>query len=136
MAAISLATDAPDATYWRNLEHGRLSMQCCQVCGDWKWPAVTRCSVCGTDDPEWRDIAFDAVVFSWTKVWYAFGGTDGIKVPYITVLATLPHAGNRRLFGLYEDDEAALDFDVPLIGFKSTTRFGAVDIPSIRWRLA
>ena len=111
-------------------------MQCCQGCGDWKWPAVTRCGACGTDDPTWREIPFTATVFSWTKVWYSFGGTDGIEVPYITVLAALPHAGNRRLFGLFEGDEAALDFDVPLVGQAATTRYGSSDIPSIRWRVA
>ncbi|WP_176593325.1 Zn-ribbon domain-containing OB-fold protein [Sphingobium sp. EM0848] len=130
------STDGADAPYWANLSDGRLSMQCCQGCGDWKWPAVTRCGRCGTDEPQWRELPFEAVVFSWTKVHYAFGGTDGIAAPYITVLAALPQAGNRRLFGLFEGDETQLDFDLPLVGRASTTRFGSIDIPSIRWRLA
>ena len=132
----AMISDAADAPYWAALSEGRLSMQCCQGCGDWKWPAATRCGLCGTDDPAWRDIPFEATVFSWTKVWYSFGGTDGIAAPYITILATLPQAGNRRLFGLYEGDEAALDFDRPLVGRSDTTRFSNSDIPSIRWRLA
>jgi uncharacterized OB-fold protein len=136
MTGSSPSLDAADAPYWRNLVNGQLSIQCCQGCGDWKWPAVSRCGVCGVDEPEWRDIPFEAVVYSWTKVWYAFAGTEGIEVPYITILAALPQAGDKRLFGLFEGDEAAIDFGVPLIGRTATTRFGSLDIPSIRWRIA
>lgn len=136
MAALSPTPEAADAPYWRNLAEGRLSMQCCQGCGDWKWPAATRCGACGTFEPEWREIAFEGIVYSWTKVWYSFGGTDGIEAPYITVLAALPQAGGKRLFGLYEGDEAALDFDMPLVGRTATTHYGGLEIPSIRWRPA
>ena len=111
-------------------------MQCCQGCGKWQWPAVSRCGDCGMSDPEWRDLPFEGVVFSWTKVHYPFAGTEGIGVPFVTVLAALPQAGNRRLLGLFEGDEATLDFDLRLKGRAAETKFGNRMIPSIRWRLA
>jgi uncharacterized OB-fold protein len=111
-------------------------LQCCQGCGHWHWPAVPRCAECGTWSPQWRDLELRGTVFSWTKVWYRFAGTEGIDLPYTTVLCALPQAGNRRLLGLYEGEEAQLDFDRPLVGRIASIEFAGATVPSIRWRVA
>jgi uncharacterized protein len=135
-ASIPLAHPGPaDAPYWRELAKGRLVMQCCQGCGDWKFPPVYRCGDCGAWDPEWREVALEGVVYSWTKSWHAFGGTEGIgALPYVTVLAALPQAGGRRLLGLLDGDEAKLALGAPLRGRIDTTLFGDKRLPSLRWR--
>lgn len=129
----ALRTGPADAPYWHALSEGRLIMQKCQGCGEWKWPAVSRCGDCGTWEPEWHEIGLEGKLFSWTRTWHPFGGTEGIGTPFVTVLAYLPHAGDRRLLGLYEGDESLLALDLPLVGRIATTRFGDEDIPAIRW---
>lgn len=123
-----------DTPYWQGLAEGRLLMQQCQGCGRWRWPAVFRCGDCGAWDPPWREVALEGVVYSWTKTWHPFGGTEGIGTPFVTVLAELPHAGARRLLGLLEGDEAALELGAPLKGGVGRTRFGDGNLPSLRWR--
>jgi hypothetical protein len=54
----------------------------------------------------------------------------------VTVLAYLPHAGDRRFMGLYEGDESLLALDLPLVGRVDSTPFMGKDIPAIRWRPA
>lgn len=129
----ALRTGPADAPYWHALSQGQLIMQKCQGCDRWTWPAVSRCGECGTWEPEWQEIALEGKLFSWTRTWHPFGGTEGIGTPFVTVLASLPHAGGKRLLGLYEGDESMLALDLPLKGRIATTRFGEQDIPAIRW---
>ncbi len=129
----ALRTGPADAPYWQALSEGRLEMQKCQGCGKWTWPAVSRCGECGTWEPEWHAVELKGKLFSWTRTWHPFAGTEGIGTPYVTVLATLPQAGDRRLLGLYEGNESLLALDLPLVGRIATTRFGDQDIPAIRW---
>lgn len=136
MSTAAPSAAAADAPYWEALAEGRLVMQHCQGCGEWKWPAVSRCGDCGTWHPVWEEIPLTGVVFSWTKNWQPFGGTEGIGVPFVSVLAALPQAGNKRLLGLFEGDDSKLDIDLPLKGRVDRTSFAGEQIPAIRWSLA
>jgi uncharacterized OB-fold protein len=133
MDSTQLRTGSADAAYWQALSAGRLVMQHCQNCGQWHWPAVWRCGECGIWDPEWVDVALEGVVYSWTKTWHRFPGSEGIDLPYVTVLAALPHAGGRRLLGLYDGDEAALELEVPLQGRIGELQAGGRKIPCLHW---
>ena len=136
MQDASLRDDTFDAPYWRALVDGRLVMQHCGECGRWAWPAVCRCGDCGAWNPPWEEIAFEGRLFSWAATYHPFGGTEGIGVPYTSVLVELPQAGGRRLLGLLEGDEAGLKLNASMRGRPSETAFGDEKIPSIRWRLA
>ena len=125
-----------DAKYWEALSEGRLVMQQCQGCARWKWPAVSRCGECGTWYPEWKEIPLSGVLYGWTRNWYPFAGTEGIGVPFVAVLAALPHADDKRLLGLYEGDESLIKIGLPLKGRVDRTIFGDLKIPSIRWSQA
>jgi uncharacterized protein len=125
-----------DTPYWKALSKGRLTMQHCQGCGRWRWPACWRCGDCGTWAPQWEELPVEGEVFSWTRVHYAFAGAEGLKPPYVTVLAALPQADGKRLLGLYEGDEAELAIGKPLKGRIDRTTFRGDQIPVIRWRLA
>jgi hypothetical protein len=46
MDRASVNSGMVDAPYWQALGEGRLTMQCCQGCDHWHWPAVTRCGEC------------------------------------------------------------------------------------------
>jgi uncharacterized protein len=129
-----LRTGPADGPYWRALAAGRLVMQRCQGCEHWHWPAVWRCGECGTWEPEWHEIGRDGIVYSWTKTWHRFPGSEGIPLPYTTVLVALPQAGGRRLLGLYEGDESALALDLPVQAVIGEMTVGVSTIPCVRWR--
>lgn len=125
-----------DGPYWNALAQGRLVLPCCTACGRWHWPAVHRCGVCGAWDPEWRDVEMSGRVFSWTRTWHPFGGSEGIGVPYVSLIVELPQAGGRRVIGLLAGDEAGLAIGAPVRGEASETSVGDARIPSLRWRIA
>ena len=127
---------AADAPYWRALSEGRLSIQRCEACNHWHWPAVVRCGECGAWEPPWRDIAAEGALFSWTKTVHPFGGREGIGVPYTTVLVALPQADGRRLLGLWEGADDELVEGAPVTARIGATRVGASDVPSLHWRRA
>ena len=130
------AAGGGDAPYWQALKEGRLSMQHCQACRHWHWPAVERCGECGAWDPEWRLIAMSGELFSWATTWHPFGGTEGIGVPYTTVLVSLPQADGLRLLGLWEGDEGGLRPGEPVVARVAETKLRKGATPALRWRSA
>ena len=75
-------------------------------------------------------------VYSWTRTWHPFGGTEGIGVPFVTVVVELPQAGGLRLTGVLEGESADLKIGAPVHGAVGETLFNGLQIPTIRWRLA
>jgi uncharacterized OB-fold protein len=134
-AADRHATGA-DGPYWNALAQGRLELPRCTQCGRWHWPAVHRCGDCGAWDPEWRAVELRGRIFSWTRTWHPFSGSEGIGVPYVSLIVELPHAGGRRLIGLLSGDDAGLAIGAPVQGEVAETAVGEVRIPSLRWRIA
>lgn len=134
MSRSSIASGSADAPYWQALGEGRLALQHCD-CGAWHWPAVWRCGECGRWDPPWAPVELRAQVYSWQKTWHGFGGTEDIGLPYVTVLAALPQAGERRLLGLFDGDVETLAVGAALEGRIAETAIAGTRIPSLRWRL-
>ncbi|MGQ0619488.1 MAG: Zn-ribbon domain-containing OB-fold protein [Panacagrimonas sp.] len=133
-AALKHATGA-DGPYWSALAEGRLILPRCTGCGRWHWPAVYRCGNCGTWDLAWETVEMTGRVFSWTRTWHPFGGSEGIGVPYVSLIVELPRAGDRRLLGILAGDEAGLGIGAVVHGEAGRTRMGADEIPSLRWSL-
>lgn len=134
-AALMHATGA-DGPYWYALAEGRLELPRCTGCGRWHWPAVFRCGQCGSWESKWEPVEMRGRVFSWTRSWHAFGGSEGLGVPYVSLIVVLPQAGNRRVLGVLTGDDAALVIGATVIGEVSATPFEGQSIPALRWRLA
>lgn len=123
-----------DQPYWQALAQGRLTMQHCE-CGVWHWPAVWRCGECGQWDPAWQEIAFEGHVFSWQTSTHRFGGTEGIPLPYTSVLVEVAGTGGRRLLGLLEGgDGAGLAAGQRVTGRMVPVEVGGAMVPGIRWQ--
>jgi uncharacterized OB-fold protein len=73
-------------------------------------------------------------IFTWTRTWHPFGGTEHIARPFVPVVVTLDGAPV-RLIGLLEQTDADVKIGLPVDGAPATTRIGDDDIPSIRWSL-
>lgn len=125
-----------DARYWDGLAQGRLCLPRCGGCGLWQWPAVARCGECGRWGSEWHALPLEGRVFSWTRTWHRFGGTEALPLPYISLLAEIDGTDGKRLMGLLEgvgEEERDLT-GAPIVGRIGSTRFGDEDIPVTIWR--
>lgn len=128
-------TEGADGPYWRALESGGLELPRCASCRRWQWPAVWRCGECGSWDQDWQPVAMEGLIYSWTRTHHPFGGTEGIGVPFVTVVVELPAAGGLRLTGVLEGDTRDVAIGAPVAGAVGETPFNGMAIPTIRWRL-
>ena len=74
-------------------------------------------------------------IFTWTRTWHPFGGTEGIGVPFVSVVVSLDGAPV-RLTGLLAQTDADVRIGAAVEGTASVTRIGDDDVPSIRWSLS
>ncbi len=128
------STPGADAPYWQALSEGRLALPICEGCGRWHWPAVWRCGECGGWDHAWRGVAMRGTIFTWTRTWHPFGGTEAIGVPFVSVVVSLDNAPV-RLTGLLAQTHADVRIGAAVEGAASVTRIGDENIPAIRWSL-
>jgi len=124
-----------EGRYWDALDEGRLELPRCTGCGKWHWPAVWRCGECGSWDHEWVEQPIAGTIFTWTRTHHRFGGTEGIALPYVTVLVELDSVPI-RLQGLLEGNEDGFKIGAKVTGRVDRTSFGEARIPSLRWKLA
>lgn len=73
-------------------------------------------------------------LFTWTRTWHRFAGTEGIEVPFVIALVELPAAGNRRILGLF--DGQAPRIGAPVSGSIAPTKVSDGEIPALHWRIA
>jgi len=129
-------TVGADGPYWQALAAGQLKLPRCNGCGHWHWPAVFRCGECGSWDQQWHDVEPRGTVFSWTRTWHPFDGSEKIGVPYVSLIVELPQCGGRRLLGLLEGDATGLAIGAPVVARVSETEVWGDRIPSLRWTLS
>ena len=128
--------DGADAPYWQGLSEGRLLLPRCGGCDGWLWPAAHRCGACGATSVHWVERAMRATVFSWTRTWHRFGGTEAFELPFTNVLAAVDDCGIRLLGRLEGSDSAAPAIGEPLVGRPGETVVGDDRIPTILWSRA
>jgi uncharacterized protein len=135
MAETATGPLGAEGPYWSALRAGRLELPRCKGCGHWHWPAVWRCGECGSWDHEWVEQPLAGHVFTWTRTHHHFGGTEGLKRPFVTLVVTL-NTVPVRLVGVMEGNETALRIGAAVAGRIDRTAFGDFQIPSIRWSIA
>ncbi len=124
-----------DGPYWQALAAGELQLPRCVACARWHWPAVFRCGECGGWDIAWHRVEPSGQVFSHARTWHPFAGSEGIGVPYVSLVVELPQAGGCRLLGILSGDEAGLRIGAKVNGTIAVTRINDDGIPSLRWTL-
>lgn len=124
-----------DGRYWEGLEAGNLVLPRCRSCQTWHWPARFRCGDCGSWDVDWQPVDLSGVIYSWTRTWHPFAGTESLGRPYCTVSVELPQAGSVRMFGLLEQPDAAA-IGVGVRGRVANSHVLGRDLPAIYWRVA
>lgn len=134
---VQLATGqlGAEGPYWEGLAKGRLVLPRCKGCGAWHWPAVWRCGQCGSWDHEWVEQALTGTSFSWNRTHHRFAGTEGLPLPFTTLLVELDGSAI-RLLGLFEGPEEDVRIGAAVTGRIDRTPYLETTIPSIRWSLA
>ncbi|MES0875333.1 Zn-ribbon domain-containing OB-fold protein [Sinimarinibacterium thermocellulolyticum] len=135
MTMVEREITGADGPYWKGLAQGQLQLPRCRRCRAWHWPAVFRCGHCGAWDIDWAPVRAEGEIYSWTRTHHGFAGTEGIGVPYVSVVVSLPHAGGRRLLGLLAGSDSGLRVGAWVRGRIATTRVGAVDVPALHWSM-
>jgi uncharacterized OB-fold protein len=124
-----------DDEYWRGLEDGVFQLPRCSGCKGWTWPAHFRCGQCGSWDFEWVALEPKGRIFTYTRSRYAFDRVLERKddVPYVTIVAEIPEAGDVRVMGVLKGDEAGLKIGAPVKGVIEPPSPKTKNYPSIRW---
>ena len=126
-------TQGEDAPYWKGLAEGRLLLPRCDDCQRWIWPAAHRCGQCGGAAMRWEQLPMRATVFAWTRTWHRFGLTEGLELPFTSVVAEIDDCGIRLYGRLHDPDQRNPRTGEPLTGEIGETRVGEDRIPTIIW---
>lgn len=126
-----------DDEFWRGLEDGVFQLSRCASCKTWIWPAHHRCGTCGSWDLEWVALEPVGKVFTYTRTRYVFDRVSerGEDVPYVTVVAEIPEAGNVRVMGVLAGDESGLAIGATVRGVIMPPSAKTKNYPSICWQL-
>lgn len=128
--------DGADAPYWEGLEEGRLMLPRCDGCDRWMWPAGRRCGRCGGVGIHWVERPMTGTVFSWTRTWHRFGGTEGLELPFTSVVAEIDGCGVRLLGHLDDPNKVDPAIGEALHGRPDVSLVGDRQVPTIRWSRA
>ncbi|MFW2829187.1 Zn-ribbon domain-containing OB-fold protein [Sphingomonas sp. ID0503] len=126
-----------DDEYWRGLEDGKFQLSRCSDCKTWTWPAHFRCGHCGCWEMEWVEMEPKGKIFTYTRSRYAFDRVLERKddVPYVSVVAEIPEAGNIRVMGVLAGPEEGLAIGAPVRGRILPPSPKTKNYPSIVWEL-
>ena len=133
MTPEELSTGA-DEPYWAGCLEGQIKLPRCTGCGEWHWPAVWRCAECGGWEHEWVTVAGEGNVYSWTRTWHRFAGTEAFKTPYVSLVVSLPDAGGIRLMGVLEGEDSHVRIGDPVSADVGVINVAGRSMPVLRWR--
>lgn len=75
--------------YWEAAKAGRLVVQKCLSCGEYRFPQARYCHACLSENSEWRDVSGRGTIWSYCIFHRAyFKGFEG-ELPYNVILVRL-----------------------------------------------
>lgn len=108
--------EALSEPFWRNIQAGRLTLQRCAHCKQYRHPPTPICANCLSFDDEWVEASGRGMIYTFTVVHHSVHPALDAKVPYVVALVELEE-GVRIVSNL------ALDEGVePRIGMKVQCR--------------
>lgn len=127
--------EGAEGPYWKGLAAGKLVMPRCRGCGIWHWPAVFRCSACGSWEQTWEATDASGEIYTWTRMAPHRQGAHRDGQPVASVVVTLDRAG-ARLMGILElpteESPVAIGDRVTATIRWITTKHG--QLPMLFWR--
>lgn len=83
--------------HFDGLAQSRVQLPYCTACGRFHWYPMPLCPHCQSSKVEWRAVAGDAKLYSWTVVRHAFHPSLRDELPYVVALVTFDDAPGVRL---------------------------------------
>ena len=105
--------------FWTGVDQGKLLLQKCADCGEWRHIPKPMCPKCHSVEKEWVPVSGKGVVYSW--VTYKESPHPAFKTPYSVVLVELEE-GMRIVSNLVDvkPDEIAIGMPVEVTFDKIT----------------
>lgn len=128
-------TSGADVPYWSALRSGRVVLPRCAGCGKWHWPAVWRCAECGGWEHEWIEVQPEGEIYSWTRTWHRFEGTEAFETPFVSVVVELSHESGIRLIGTLRGDSSNLEIGASVSGETGSISAVGKSIPALFWSI-
>jgi uncharacterized OB-fold protein len=98
MNDILTATFPPEfLPHFDGLARGRIELPHCTDCKRFHWYPMPHCPHCQSRAIEWKAVAGDARLYSWTVVRHAFHPSLRDELPYVVALVTFDDAPGIRL---------------------------------------
>src|SRR5262245_42394497 len=81
--------DAVSRGFWDNARQHRLSVQCCDRCGDLHFPGSPVCPKCLSEAQSWRPVSGRGTLLSWVRFHRAYWEGFRADLPYLVALVGL-----------------------------------------------
>jgi uncharacterized OB-fold protein len=94
---------AEAAPFWDALVSGRLDLQRCRVCANFRYPIAPVCPYCLAEATEWQTTSGRGVVVSWIRYHKCYLPQFEPLIPYSVVTVELD--AGPRIFGRWRDPE-------------------------------
>jgi uncharacterized OB-fold protein len=75
--------------FWESARAGRLTLQRCKNCGQWRYPPARHCYRCLSDEAEWAPVSGRGTVYSFVVFHQAFHPAFKEQVPYNVAVVEL-----------------------------------------------
>jgi uncharacterized OB-fold protein len=108
--------DEDSEPFWAGCDDGRLRVQRCGGCGEFRWPPGPVCPACGSHEHEWVDCSGRGTVYSWVVVHVPLAEVLADQLPFAVGLIELEEGV--RIVSTIEGEEITA-------GMPVTVRFGA-----------
>lgn len=135
MVDVASLTSGADETYFEGLLCGEIRLQSCAGCGVSHWPAVFRCAECGSWEHEWNAVAPAGTIYSWTRTWHPFSGTEGFETPLVSLVVSLNEVPSVRLLGVFGNKDVDPRIGEQVRAETTSVAFQDRSIPALRWSL-
>ena len=113
--------DIDNRPHWEGARQGRLMLQRCDHCGQYRFPAARRCPACRQEGVRWTQASGRGVIETWCRFHKAYWPALQAEVPY-RVIQVLLDEGQRLYSNLVSDEP-----DDALVGLRVEAVFEQVD---------
>ncbi len=107
------APDAASQAFFDGAARGRLVLQRCRDCGEWRFQARQFCDLCRSSDSEWAEVSGRATLISHARVHQNYHPAFEAELPYNIAVVELEE-GVRLLTNLVGIDGVAPRAGMPL----------------------
>lgn len=104
--------DPLTAPFWAAAREGRLVVQHCLTCDEYRWPPLANCPNCLERDSEWAEMAPAGTIWSYAVYRRALHPAFADEIPYIVAVVELEHG--LHMTGNVVDDPEQVSIGAPV----------------------